>query len=103
MLQKSKVVQDAVEAGFDFNGVTNGIAVKKFTKAGEAAGEAGQHANHPTYTKQVQAKLEKFAKNNPDYTPEAAKNFLEKFSGKLKDKIQKESVEGGKKVNDLEL
>ncbi|AWM14185.1 hypothetical protein DI487_10210 [Flavobacterium sediminis] len=93
-LTKSEVVQKAVDAGFDFNGVVNGIGVK-------ALNEGGTHANHPTYTKQILENLTKWSKENVNYTGEQAKEYLEKFAGKLKDKIQKESVEGSTKVNDL--
>ncbi len=102
LLEKNKVVQDAVEAGFDFNGVVNGVAVKKFVKANaNDAAKAGQHANHPAYTAKVESQLTAWAKKNPNYTPAQAKQYLESLSGKLKTKIQTESVKGGKKVHDL--
>ncbi len=91
------MVQDAVEAGFDFNGVKNGIGLDKFTKA---AGE-GVHANHPNYTKQLEQKITEWANQNKNFTPDQAKKYLEGFVDKVKNQIQKESVEGGKKVNDL--
>ncbi len=95
-LKKSDIVQKAVDAGFDFNGITNGIGVK-------ALKEGGQHANHPSYTKNVLNQIEEWATANPNYTGEDAMNYLNELSGDLKTLIQKESVEGGKKVNDLDF
>jgi hypothetical protein len=94
LLKESDVVQDAVAAGFKFNDEINGIAVK-------AVSAGGQHAKHDNYTKQIFKKLDEWKTSNPEYTPGQAKEFLEDFTGQLKQQIQKESVEGGKKVNDL--
>ena len=98
-LKQSAVVQDAIAAGFKFNGKKNGIGVKAFRKK---SGK-GQHANHPAYNTQVLDKLKKFAQDNPDYTPKEAKAFVEGMAKELKAKVKKESVKGGKKVNDLDL
>ncbi|MET3046483.1 AHH domain-containing protein [Flavobacterium covae] len=95
-ITKSEVVQKAVDAGFDFNGKINGVGIKSLSKG-------GTHTNHPNYTKQVLNNLEKLAKENPNYTAEQAKEYLEKFATKLNDKIKKESVEGATKVNDLKF
>src|SRR5690606_37562786 len=95
-IKKSEVVQKAIDAGFDFNGKVNGIGVKSLS-------EGGTHANHPAYTQNVLNNLEKFAKENPNYTGKQAKEYLEEFTGGLKEVIQKESMEGGKKINDLKF
>jgi hypothetical protein len=96
LLTKNKVVQDAVEAGFDFNGIVNGIGIDKLVKG------VGEHANHPSYTKQIGKMLEQWkSKIGKNYSPEKAKAYLEELAGQLKQQIQKESVESGKKVNDL--
>ncbi|MDR7130070.1 RHS repeat-associated protein [Algoriphagus sp. 4150] len=97
LLKENKLVQDAVSAGFEFNGEINGIAVKRF----RLAENAGQHANHPAYTDQIRIALDRFTKDNKNYTPGQAREFLEDFSGQLRNQIQGETVEGGKKINDL--
>ena len=94
ILKSNTVAQDAVNAGFDFNGAVNGIGLTKVA-------EGGVHANHPNYSEQIGEALNKFATDNKGYSPEDAKNFLEGLVGKLKNQIQKESVDVGKKVNDL--
>jgi hemerythrin-like domain-containing protein len=96
LLTKNKVVQDAVEAGFDFNGIANGIGVDKLVKG------VGEHANHPKYTDQIGEVLNKWKTDmGKKYTPEKAREFLKGYANKLKQQIQKECIEGGKKVNDL--
>jgi hypothetical protein len=94
LLGNNKVVQDAVAAGFDFNGITNGIGLSKVA-------DGGVHANHPNYSKQIANKLNAWADKNKGYSPEQAKEFLTGVAENLKTQIQKESVNGGKKVNEL--
>jgi len=96
LIGKSKVVQEAIEKGFDFNGVVNGIGIK-------ALKEGGEHANHPAYTKNLMKKIENWAKDNPNYTGKEAKQFLESLSGKLKKVLKEKSVNGGVKVNNLDF
>jgi len=103
LLKENKVVQDAVNAGYDFNGVVNGVALKKYTKAGEVAVDGGVHANHPNYTKQVLNSITEWAdkaKANGTYSPDNAKKFLENFSNKLKKTINENKAT---KVNDLKF
>ena len=94
LLKKNSVVQDAVAAGYKFNDEVNGIAIK-------ALKDGGQHASHPSYTANVLARIERWAKKNPDYTPEQAKAFITKLSKELKDLLERESIQGGTKVNEL--
>ncbi|MBT2563802.1 AHH domain-containing protein [Pedobacter sp. ISL-68] len=103
LLKEEKVVQDAVNAGFEFNTAVNGIALKKYTKAGEAVVDGGVHANHPNYTKQIRKALNDFSKANKNYTPAQAKEFLNDLVGELKSIIKKESIDGGKKINDIKI
>ncbi|MDQ8051439.1 MAG: AHH domain-containing protein [Pedobacter sp.] len=103
LLKKESVVQDAVNAGFDFNGKVNGIGLKKYTKAGEAAGDLGVHANHPKYTQQVLNEINEWAtaaKASKTYSPQNAKKFLENLSGNIK-KLIKENP--NTKVNNLKF
>ena len=76
LLKENNVVQDAVAAGFDFNGVVNGVQATK------------HHGPHNEYTKMVRRALDDFKKTYPDYTPEQAKVFLENLAGDLKKNIQ---------------
>ena len=76
LLKENNVVQDAVAAGFDFNGVINGVQAAK------------NHGPHNKYTNMVEGLINSFKKQNPDYTPEQAKVFLEKLAGDLKKDIQ---------------
>jgi hypothetical protein len=96
LIKESKIVQGAIDAGFDFNGVANGIGVKSLSKG-------GTHANHPAYTKKVLRQIDEWAAANPNYTNEQAASFLQELSGDLKKLIQKESVDGGTKVNNLDF
>jgi hypothetical protein len=73
LLKENQVVKKAVEEGFDFNGAINGIPLDKYI---DATG-AGRHGPHGNYTDQIRQALLNFEKNNPDYTPQNAKQFLE--------------------------
>ena len=75
LLKENDVVQDAVAAGFQFNGKRNGLAVAK------------GHGSHPSYTKALEKKINDWKDANPDYTPEQAKAFLEKLADKAKTAI----------------
>lgn len=88
LLKENKVVQDAVAAGFDFNGVVNGIAVK-----------AG-HGPHSKYTDQLRSRIDEWAAQNPNFTPEQAKDFITDLSGQAKRILGEQS---GKKVNGVIL
>lgn len=65
LLKENKVVQDAVSEGFDFNGAVNGIAVK------------ARHGPHSKYTDQLRKKIDQWVKDNEDFTPEQAKEFIQ--------------------------
>jgi hypothetical protein len=73
LLKENEVVKKAVEAGFDFNGISNGLALEKFAKS---TGR-GRHGPHPNYTEQIRQALANFVKNNPGYTPNDAKQLME--------------------------
>ncbi|HEX8549533.1 MAG TPA: RHS repeat-associated core domain-containing protein [Cytophagaceae bacterium] len=92
LLKENKVVQDAVDAGFDFNGIENGMALTKVA-------EGGVHANHPRYTQQIRNALNQFANSNKAYTPAEAMEFLKDYSQQVKKQIQKESIDAGRKLN----
>ncbi len=61
----NNVVQAALEAGFDFNGKANGLNV------------VAQSGSHPARTARIRSAFERFARNNPDYTPAQARSFAE--------------------------
>jgi len=88
LLTENKLVQDAVAAGFDFNGIVNGIGV------------ASGHGPHNKYTESISLALDKLS-NKAGYSPEKAKEYLEGFVNNLKQQVQKEVNEGGKKLDDL--
>jgi RHS repeat-associated protein len=97
-LKRSDAIQDAVDAGFDFNGKNNGIAMKSLKKGGE-------HANHPKYTDQIVKFMNDWKKETQKagtYTTEVAKEKLEDVVKQVN--TQLESIKGtGEKVNDLKL
>lgn len=104
-LKDNAVVQDAVRAGFDFNGKKNGIGLPTFSPK---KGLDGTHANHPNYTDQIFTKLKGFAEKNPDYNPDEARQFLESLTKKVRNQIKEQGAdkalkEGGKKLNDIKL
>jgi RHS repeat-associated protein len=69
------VVQAALEGGFDFNGIENGINV------------VHQAGNHAKYTSRIRDDLSDFAADNPDYTAEEAADFLREVADREKDDI----------------
>ena len=87
LLKKSQVVKDAVSAGFDFNGVINGLAVK------------GSHGPHKGYTDSIMGVITDWQKNNPKYTIEQAKSFMEKLANQAKEAI----IENGGNVKATRL
>ncbi|UWP97180.1 AHH domain-containing protein (plasmid) [Aliiroseovarius crassostreae] len=60
----SPVVQAALEAGFDFNGVENGMNVDA---------QAGSHGRR---TGRLAGRLADFARDNPSYSPQEALSFV---------------------------
>lgn len=66
VLKTNQLVQDAVGAGFQFNGKTNGRAL-----------EQKLHGSHGNYSDFVNGQINAWATKNKGYTPEQAKSFLE--------------------------
>ena len=81
------MVQDAVSAGFDFNGVINGVKASV------------HHGPHNNYNELIRTKIYEWKRQNPDYTPEQAKSFLEHLAKRLKPMIQNNP----EKVNHIKL
>jgi len=77
LLKENDVVQDAVAAGFSFNGKKNGLAV------------AGNHGPHSAYTESIRNRIDAWKESNSDYTPEQAKKFMEKLANEARQRIQK--------------
>ena len=77
LLKENTVVQDAVSAGFDFNGAINGVQAIK------------HHGPHSQYTKKIQEMISSWQERNPNYTPKQAKKFLESIANQYKKQIQK--------------
>ena len=75
LLQKEDVVKSAVTAGFDFNGAINGIEVMQ------------HHGSHKKYTEAIQTRIKKWEGDNKNYTPEDAKDFIEKLTTEYRDEI----------------
>ncbi|REE01790.1 hypothetical protein [Marinoscillum furvescens] len=90
-------MKKAVEAGFDFNGTTNGLAIEKFVKKTGT----GRHGPHPKYTDQLRGHLDWWARQpgNANFTPDDAKTYLDALANNLKTKINTSSL----KINDLAL
>ena len=95
-LGKHDVVKAAREGGFKLEGKENKITVDKFSKA---TGE-GQHGKHPRYTKQLEKKLDNFAKENPKASPEQSADFIKGEVSNAKNAIESNP---NTKINDLEL
>ena len=77
LLKANEVVQDAVSAGFDFNGAINGVKAVKY------------HGPHINYTNEIEDKINEWQNMHPNYTPEQAKSFLESMASRYKDIINK--------------
>ena len=77
LLKENDVVQDAVAAGFDFNGIQNGIKALI------------NHGPHPKYTESIRKAISDWKIQNPNYTPEQAKSFIESLAGNIKKQIAK--------------
>ena len=96
LVKTNNVVRDALEAGYDINAKGNGIGLSPVKNG-------GVHAKHPNYTKQVEAKINKWASENEGYTPGQAKQFLEGLQKSLNKQVETGSKVGGTKVNELKL
>jgi hypothetical protein len=94
-------VRSAYEAYWEINAKENGIWVQAY----RTVTEVGQHATHPNYTKKVVSRIEKFVKETESagkkIDGKTARAFLESECAKLKELIEKESVKGGTKIDDL--
>ncbi len=88
-LKRSKVVQDAVDAGLPFNSVTNGIPIPNKL-----------HGSHKRYTEFVERRLNSWLKNNTGYTPDDARKFIQnELIPEMEDLID-DAIESGEKLND---
>ncbi len=85
LLKSNKYIKDAVEEGFDFNGIANGLPLGKDQ-------HSGRHPN--TFLKGVEAMIEATKSALPSASP---KEVLENVADKLKKKLDGTGV----KVNDL--
>ena len=70
----NRVVQEAAFDGFHMNSKVNGRALQKYTSL---TGE-GLHGNHPQYDTYVQKLMDNFVEDNPAFSSEQARNFLER-------------------------
>jgi len=66
ILKDNKVVQNAVDAGFDFNSATNGTVIDK-----------ALHGSHPNYSNFVTKELDDWAKANEGYSGTDARAFIQ--------------------------
>ena len=66
------VVQAAARNGFHLNMLENGIGLEKFT----TLIGTGLHGNHPAYDRYVIKRLDDFASQVTNFTPEQANNFI---------------------------
>lgn len=89
LARENSVVQSAIEGGFDFNGVANGIGVNKY------------HGSHDAYTKQLSSKLDDWAADNKGYSSADARAFVEGLAGKAKNAVNEQVVNGSKRVNEV--
>ncbi|WP_299769046.1 AHH domain-containing protein [uncultured Dokdonia sp.] len=98
LLKRSKILQKAVDGGFDFNGLVNGKWVKLFSgKIDEL--KDGIHASHPKYTDKVLTKMEEQFKvyrekilrksKFEDVTEIEAKVFMNNFAKNINKEIDK--------------
>lgn len=94
LLKENKIVQMAVEGGFDFNSTINGIGIEKFVKATGA----GRHGPHPNYTAQIRKNLETFS-TTKNLTPQMCKEYLEEITKDIRNTIT--TTTG--KINEIDL
>ncbi len=99
---RSKVYQDAIDAGFEVNTIVNGINLKKYSKS--LGLTDGVHASHPFYDDAVYNLLEKFRlqfAHLPNYNKSMAKSFTEELSTRMLKELDVLSKQKGIKVDDL--
>ena len=93
-IENSKLLQKAIEQGFEFNGKSNGKWLRRYSseirtnpKTGKIiASPQGTHASHDAYNQKVIAFLKKVEKL-PNYNPAKAKQFAEMASKSVMKKI----------------
>lgn len=81
LIEKNKMVRDAIEEGFDFNGKINGIALNTSKHSG----------SHPNYTSKVEELIEiansnktlKTAKSKMEWVANKARNLINESEGKI--------------------
>jgi hypothetical protein len=85
---------------WNFGGLDNGIMLQKRTR--NIIGEiVGDHANHPNYNKLINEEIGRVIFNPTDM--EDSFDELIKFTNNLKDKINKEVINGGSIINDMNI
>jgi hypothetical protein len=67
VLKNNEVAQAAVIGGFEFNGKKNGRLLNQTEHAG----------GHDAYNEMISQEMNEWAKNNPGYSPQQARDFLE--------------------------
>jgi len=96
LIGQNKVVNDAIDAGFDFNSIENGIALPSSV-------HSGRHGN---YTKQIEDlinnELEELTSNGAKYTAEKAEGILENIIEKVKSEVSQQS-KNNIKVNEMKI
>lgn len=89
LLKENQGVKKAVEAGFDFNGIINGLPLKKYV----ADTGLGRHGPHKNYTDQIRDHLSRWGEinidniKNKDLPAEEIANYLSYLTNSIKYKI----------------
>ncbi|WP_294317102.1 hypothetical protein [uncultured Chryseobacterium sp.] len=100
---RSKVYQDAIDAGFEVNTIVNGINLKKYSKS--LGLTDGVHASHPFYDDDAVNRILKSFSDEfmhlPDYTKSMSKGFVEELSTRMLKELDVLSKQRGIKVDDL--
>jgi hypothetical protein len=102
VIGKSKVYQDAIDAGFEVNTIVNGINLKKYSKS--LGLTDGVHANHPFYDNVIIKMLDDFNKEFAHlsvYDKSMAKGFTEELSTRMLKELDILSRQKKIKVDDL--
>lgn len=86
VLRQHPVAQAAVVGGFDFNGKKNGALLNHQEHAG----------GHDEYNERIMQEMDHFAEQNPGYTPQQARDFVESRIPAWK----KDYLEGGDYIED---
>jgi len=81
LIEKNKMVRDAIEEGFDFNGKINGIAL----------GPSKHSGFHPNYTSKIEELIEiansnktlKTAKSKMEWVANKARNLINESEGTI--------------------